>query len=312
MMTAEVLKDLGLCHINESIDEATRVVKDRMEGRNLPLKTKWHKFNRMLGGGIDPEYGIYTIASRAGIGKSAFANNLLFSLYEQNRNDADNLITLYFNFEMPNYMQILRETSSRFQYTVSELLSVDNPINQQALFNMNSLKQSLGQYKFYFCEQALTVFGIYTVALRVREANPNARITVLIDHSRLVRNDREKAEIERIEQLSLMMVRATKELKIPFILLSQLNRNIEDIARAASLYVPVASDVFGSDAVYQASTHLIMLQRPEIYNLPVYLDNTDAENLLAVHFVKNRNGDLGWIPFDANFAVNNLIERTNG
>mgnify|MGYP000574605471 CR=1 FL=1 len=52
-----------------------------MLGNRPVFPTKWKRLNRNLLGGLQPGK-MYVIAGRAGVGKSAFSNQLIFDLLE--------------------------------------------------------------------------------------------------------------------------------------------------------------------------------------------------------------------------------------
>lgn len=54
----------------------------------------------------------------------------------------------------------------------------------------------------------------------------------------------------------------------------------------------------------------MMLNRPyDLYNITKPYLGQDPKGLLAVHFEKNRSGELGMLPFDANLKLFTIKER---
>ena len=95
------------------------------------------------------------------------------------------------------------------------------------------------------------------------------------------------------------------------ILLSQLNRNIEQEHRAKAQYQPLLTDLFGGDSVGQDAHVVMMLQRPyDLYGITEPYCNHDPVGLLAVHIEKNRDGLLGMLPFEADMSTFTINERT--
>ena len=62
-------------HISVATNEAVKYIEDRKSHKINPLKTRWKKFNRACGGGLEPGI-VLTIAGASGTGKSAFVNTL--------------------------------------------------------------------------------------------------------------------------------------------------------------------------------------------------------------------------------------------
>ena len=94
------------------------------------------------------------------------------------------------------------------------------------------------------------------------------------------------------------------------ILLSQLNRNIEQEHRAKNQYQPLLTDLFGGDSIGQDAHVVMMLQRPyDLYNITDSYCGEDPVGLLAVHIEKNRDGLLGMIPFQTELSTFTINER---
>ena len=94
------------------------------------------------------------------------------------------------------------------------------------------------------------------------------------------------------------------------ILLSQLNRNIEQEHRAKAQYQPLLTDLFGGDSIGQDAHVVMMLQRPhDLYGITDLYCGSDPVKLLAVHVEKNRDGLLGMIPYEAEMSTFTINER---
>ena len=93
--------------------------------------------------------------------------------------------------------------------------------------------------------------------------------------------------------------------------LSQINREIENVDRLnnPSMHFPTRRDIFGGEAVYQASDYVIVLHRPEILQLKTYgMGKWPVVNMIYMHFLKNREGDLKVLSFRNNLKYNSIEE----
>jgi replicative DNA helicase len=302
----KLFKDLGFLHIGDAYDQAIQDIKNRKEGIIVPFKTPWTKLNSYINGGIE-ESQLYVVGARPGVGKSAFVNRMLFGIFD--KNPTRKVIVLYYNFEMKSSMQIIREVSSRIQLPVSTLLSSQTSLSESYFSNVIELKNQLASYNILFRDVPCNIDYIWTSTLRIKDAFPEHHIIRVIDHTRLIVRKDEKDELERLNRLAISSMYAMKEIGCSDMFISQLNRDIEKPERAAGKYVPLLTDLFGADSIGQAANTVIILQRPEMYNLSFYLDDEPAKNLLAAHIVKNRNGDVLWLPFEHNLSVNKIEER---
>ena len=78
-------KEGGFKSINKAISASLHQVTDGIKGIRRVFPTKWSRLNRNLLGGLQPGK-MYVIAGRPGVGKSAFSNQLIFDLLDNNKN----------------------------------------------------------------------------------------------------------------------------------------------------------------------------------------------------------------------------------
>jgi replicative DNA helicase len=108
-----------------------------------------------------------------------------------------------------------------------------------------------------------------------------------------------------------MMIEAKKRLKITFIQVSQLNRNIEDTSRLTNrdLQYPQRSDLMGSDTLYQASDYVIVLHRPELLSIREYGPyKLPTKDMIYMHILKHREGEPKILTFENNLKYNRIEE----
>ena len=114
-----------------------------MLGQRKVLPTKWKRLNKNLLGGLQPGK-MYVIAGRPGVGKSAFSNQLIFDLLDNNPDKK--IIVLYWSFEMPGHQQILRAGSKDVKKQVLDLLSVESKLSEE---EYTLYKEKVSVYKKY-------------------------------------------------------------------------------------------------------------------------------------------------------------------
>lgn len=297
-----------LRHISKSVERSIMDVQKGIRGNRLVYPTNWARLNKNLMGGLQPGK-MYVIAGRPGVGKSAFSNQLIFDLLDKNVDK--NVVVLYWSFEMPGEQQILRAGSKDTKLQTFELLSVENKLTQDKYNMYVQAVQKYKEYPIYFCSIPQDMEKVKNINEQVFHRFPTATIVNLIDHSRLVLGNAE-TELQRLNVLSKACMWMQARMTCINILLSQLNRNIEQEYRAKQQYQPLLTDLFGGDSIGQDAHVVMMLQRPyDLYGITDKYCGEDPVGLMAVHIEKNRDGLLGMIPFETDLSTFTINERTN-
>ena len=295
-----------LRHISKSVERSIQDVRKGMEGKRLVYPTKWARLNKNLMGGLQPQK-MYVVAGRPGVGKSAFSNQLIFDVLDSNTDKE--VIVLYWSFEMPGEQQILRAGSKDTKMQTAELLSVENKLSDIKYSQYVNSVQKYKEYPIHFCSIPQDMDKVKNINEQVFMKFPTATIINLIDHSRLVLGNAE-TELQRLNVLSKACMWMQARMQTINILLSQLNRNIEQEYRAKQQYQPLLTDLFGGDSIGQDAHVVMMLQRPnDLYGITDKYCGEDPIGLMAVHIEKNRDGLLGMIPFETDLSTFTINER---
>ena len=304
---SDVFKERGFQRIDKAVNQSIMVVKQARLGNRDVFPTLWKRLNRNLLGGLQPGK-LYVIAGRPGVGKSAFSNQLIFDTLDAN--PGKKIRVLYWSFEMPGYQQILRTGSKIVNKEVADLLSVDNTLPDVDFKTYAARMQKYKKYPIYFNNIPRDMQFIMDANEELASEHPNDIVINLLDHSRLVRGN-EDTELRRLNTISKGCMWLQSKLGTVNILLSQLNRNIEQEHRAKNQYQPLLSDLFGSDSISQDAHVVMILNRPyDLYGITEPYCNEDPRGLLAVHMEKNRDGLLGMLAYEADMSTFTIKERT--
>jgi replicative DNA helicase len=308
----QLLSKLGLVHIRDATIEAIQEIQDRKEGKIYGLKTRWEKFNHLIGGTI--EWGnLFSIGGISGSGKSSIANELETALFDYN--PKENFCVLSFNYEMSNKAQVIRKLSFKTKLTTAEIKSGVNFISDQDFERVKEAGRTILDYRIYYAQKPKTPEEMVAT---IREFHawcktkfgPDCGLVVMFDHTRLAKRLGKK-EQEMIDDLQTMFVEVKKEDKRIIIQLSQLNRGIESVERKQdpSGNFPMRTDFFLADSLYQCSDIVIVSHRPETINLDSYGPGRYAvKGKVYIHGLKVREGEPAPIRFLNNLKHNRIDE----
>ncbi len=297
----------GFKSMKDTIEEAKTYVKDAREGNRIIFPCKWPRLNRQLMGGLQPGK-LYTIGGRPGTGKSQFSNQLLFDTLDVAKLTNRKLIVFYWSFEMAGYQQLIRIASGDLNTSVFDLM--EKNANPEMLNNFNGILDKFKKYPIHFYNIPETLIKFKGIINQFCGNNPDVTLINLIDHTRLFKGGN-KEENQRIADITKTLMECQSKYQTISILLSQLNRNIESNDRARTQYTPLLSDIFSSDAVAQDSHVVMMLNRPhDLYGIEESYCGEDPKRLMALHITKNRESELGMIPFQTHYPSFKLTERT--
>jgi replicative DNA helicase len=287
--------------------ETVLYIDKRRKGIEKSLKTRWEKFNTLCMGGIEPN-AVYTVAGISGSGKSSFVNMLETDILDLN--PTDDVVVLSFSFEMLSTKQVGRKISAKLKKTTSNLYSTKDGMDDfQYNYVVNTAK-GLIKYPIYYVDTPSTVDAIRDTVNHFHETIAKGKwLIIILDHTLLVNGDGGERSI--IVDLQKYFIEAKKIGKTSIIQVSQMNRDIEKPERINNpmLHYPMRSDLSSSDSVFQGSDYVIVIHRPETLQILQYGPRgLPTRNIVYLHFLKNREGELKILQFVNKLEFNTLEE----
>ena len=138
---------------------------------------------------------------------------------------------------------------------------------------------------FYIIDQpAMTTMEIRAHARRLK--NKHGIGLVILDYLQLARDPKAKSREQEVGGISRALKALAKELSVPVIALSQLNRDLEKRNNRR----PILSDLRESGSLEQDADLVIFIYRDEVYKE----DSQDA-GIAEISLAKQRNGPTGRI-----------------
>jgi replicative DNA helicase len=222
---------------------------------------------------------LVVIAGRPSMGKTSFAMNLA-----EHAAIRDKVPTAIFSMEMPGQQLAMRMISSlgridQSKVRTGRLADTDWP-------RITSAATLIAEAPMFIDDSpALSPTEIRARARRLKREHGLGLIVVDYLQLMQVPGNKENRTTE-ISEISRSLKALAKELSVPVIALSQLNRNLEQRPNKR----PVMSDLRESGGIEQDADLIVFIYRDEVYN-PESPDKGTAEIIIA----KQRNGPTGTV-----------------
>ena len=130
----------------------------------------------------------------------------------------------------------------------------------------------------------LSVLDVRAKSRRLKQQNPDGLGLIVIDYLQLMRGDgATDNRVEQIGQISRGLKTLARELEVPVIALSQLNRGVEQRTDKR----PVLSDLRESGSIEQDADLVMFIYRDEYYH-----EDSEREGIADLIISKHRNGGL--------------------
>lgn len=296
--------------------ESLNYLKGRKEGAIKSLKTPWSKFNDATTDGLE-WHSMTVIGGRPGAGKTLIKDQIVREAFKLNA--GENFRVLEFQFEMLARTSAIREYASVLGKSYKYLCSADGTLSQEDLSLCYDHAKERVKYPIDIVETPITVNEIKEVVANYMEDHMvNGKFTktiITLDHSLLVKKaSYEKDKYDTLYNLGEALTDLKRKYPIIFIILTQLNRNIDNPDRNEDgkygNYI-LESDIFGADALLQHADTVVGLNRPGKQKIRFYGPDRyviEDDKILVLHFLKCRNGDTRMSFFRAEFHRMTIVE----
>ncbi|MDH6533675.1 helicase DnaB [Parabacteroides sp. 52] len=236
--------------------------------------TGYHSVDNIMGGLKKGE--LIVVGAKTAMGKTGFAISLIKNMFNEKK-----IPICYFSLE------------SSSQHMVNRFFSIFCDIDTEKLYNqelsadITDKVEEFGDLPIYIDDTALAT--IDDIAYKIRKVVIEHHVEiVVIDYlqriySQLSYNENRYSEINYFMRIlkSLSM-----ELKIPIIVLSELNRNSGHKA-------PQLSDLRDSGTICEDADTVCFLHRPEYYGIFEDERGNSMSGVAEFIIAKNRNGETG-------------------
>jgi len=262
--------------------EAFDRIDARLEGsEGVAIQTGFIDLDRRTGGLHDSE--LIILAARPSMGKTAFAINVA----EYVTIDS-NVATLFVSLEMARLEVAQRMLCSQGRIDSSKFRSgFLSAADRKELIEASA---RLSPAPFYVDDSpSRTVTEIAAAARRMKRKNDLGLI--IIDYLQLIQpDDPRDARQEQVAKMARRLKILARELQVPIICLSQLNRQA-DSSRDGQR--PRLSQLRESGAIEQDADVVMFIHREEVYLAPDDPKLDDVKGVAELIIAKQRNGPIG-------------------
>lgn len=221
------------------------------------------------------------VGARPSMGKTAFAlNTIRSSCVGQGRP------AVMFSMEMDRRSLITRLTAALGEVPINAIRDPRQHMTQEYFYRLSGPVQKLKGAPLVLDDRAaLTPSQIRGACKRWKDHFGDLGL-VVIDYLGLMRPDgRHGTREQEVAEMSGAMKALAKELQVPVVLLSQLNRGVDSREDKR----PRMSDLRESGAIEQDADIILFLYRNEVYEP----DNERTQGVIEIITGKQREGELG-------------------
>jgi replicative DNA helicase len=241
------------------------------------LASGFAEFDRYTGGMRPGD--LIIVAGRPSMGKTTLAVNMAeYAAVNPNIRAS----VAIFSMEMPSEQVITRMLSSVGGVPLNSIRS--GRISDEDWVRITSATSQLSEAKIFIDETP----GLSPMDLRARSRRvkrEHGLDLIVVDYLQLMQvpGSKENRATE-ISEISRGLKALAKELSVPVIALSQLNRGVEQREHKK----PVMSDLRESGAIEQDADMILLIYREEVYD-----KNTTKKGIAEIDLAKHRNGEIG-------------------
>ena len=263
--------------VGDMIKDTLKTVEKLYERKEMVtgVPTGYEDLDRLTAG-LQPA-DLIIVAGRPGMGKTAFALNIATNAAFTGVGAA------VFSLEMAREQLVLRMLCSEARVNSSKVRS--GYLGERDFPQLAKAAGRLHEAPIYIDDTpAISVLELRAKARRLVRDRTKKIGLIVVDYLQLMRGMGAASNREQeISEISRSLKALAKELNVPVIALSQLNRRVEDRSDRR----PMMSDLRESGAIEQDADVIMFIYRDEVYN-----KDDNKKGVAEVIVAKQRNGPI--------------------
>ena len=256
------------------------------------LDTGFKKLNEMIKGFKNGD--LIIVAARPGMGKTTLCLNFMSQVLKSGAG------VVFFSLEMPAEQIMMRILSSKTSIPLQDIMT--GKIDDEAMARLSDACGEFSEYKLFVHDSGyVNIHQVRTQMRKLKAMHPEISLCV-IDYIGLMMSTNNFADRHiQIAEISRGLKLLARELDMPIIALSQLNRSLESRANKR----PMLSDLRESGAIEQDADIILFVYRDEFYLEQEERASAEGKEYKSTHVFnklqekaeiivgKNRNGETG-------------------
>jgi len=299
--------------INMVIKEAIKEIEEAGKRKDslIGIPSGFTKLDRLTSGWQKSELVI--IAARPSMGKTAFA----LSMARNMAIDHGKKVAI-FSCEMSSVQLVNRLIIAESDISGEKIRN--GRLNEEEWKQLDSRIKNLVQAPIFIDDTpAISIFELRAKCRRLMAQNKLD--IVIVDYLQLMSGPENAGSREQeVSNISRSLKSIAKELNVPILALSQLNRSIE---MRGGTKRPLLSDLRESGAIEQDADMVVFIHRQDKFGILAFEDGSSTKGIAEIILAKNRNGPVDdirlkfredraqFVDFDE-FDISGSIDSTEG
>ena len=262
------------------------------------------------------EGDLVIIAARPAMGKTALVLNMALKNVEQKKG------VIFFSLEMPAEQLMLRKIEEKTSIPLQNLRKGDMDDKEWSI--LSAAFDDLNSKKLFVDDGgSININQLRARVRKLAQIQENNISLVIIDYLQLMQGLGNKDRHQEVSDISRGLKMLARELKIPIVALSQLNRGLESRPDKR----PMLSDLRESGAIEQDADIIMFVYRDDVYKQrdearkekeakdkgedykSKFIDKPIEEAEIIIG--KQRNGPIGTVKLDFHKALTKFIDKDN-
>ncbi len=267
-------------HLKHIIPGAFETVEQLYKRKELitGVPTGYTEMDKMTAG-LQPS-DLIILAGRPSMGKTSFAMNIA-----QHAAQVEKIAVAVFSLEMSKEQLTMRLLSSAGRIDSQRIRT--GKLHDEDWPKLTRAVGMLTEAPMYIDDTA--AISVLEMRAKVRRLSARSPLgLIVVDYLQLMRGHSTENRTQEISEISRSLKAMAKELNVPVIALSQLNRGLESRTDKR----PMMSDLRESGAIEQDADVICFIYRDEVYNKA---DDNPNKGLAEIIIGKQRNGPTGTV-----------------